>query len=135
MADDPGRVVLKLSNHPRLVAGVAGAVGHVAARAGCDARALADLVAAAEEACRNAFSLLAAADAQLGVTIEDFPDRVEVTLEHEGQPAPGAAGPGGLSSAKLLARVDRVQYDTQGAVSRMTLIKYFRAEPKPKGRG
>ncbi len=135
MADDSGRVVLKLSNHPGLVAAVAGAVGHVAARAGCDARARADLIAAAEEACRNAFSRLATADAQLGVTIEGFPDRVVVTLEHKGPPALGAAEPGGLSGGKLLAQVDRVQYDTKGDVSRMILTKYSRAQRKPEGRG
>jgi anti-sigma regulatory factor (Ser/Thr protein kinase) len=135
VADDPGRVVLKLSNHPRLVAAVGGAIGHVAARAGWDARAMADLIAAAEEACRNAFSRLAAADAQLGVTIEGFPDRVVVTIEHKGPPAPGAAEPGSLSGGNLLTQVDRVQYDTEGDVSRMILIKYSHAQPKSEGRG
>ena len=136
VAGDPGRVVLKLSNDPRLMAGVSGAVEHMAERAGCDARACADLIVAAEEACRETFPLLPAADAQLAVTIEDFPDRVEVTFEYQGQtrPAagldtfavPGAEEEGGLSGRKLLARVDRVQFDTQDATSRLTLVKYIR---------
>ncbi len=145
MPNDSGRVVLKLSNDPRLVAGVAGAVGHIAERAGLDAGAQADLVAAAEEALRQTFPLRADAGALLGVTIEDFPDRIEVTLEHQGHPlpaagletfaVPGAEETGGLSGLKLLARVDRVQYDTQGGVSRMTLIKYVRPQSsKSKGR-
>jgi anti-sigma regulatory factor (Ser/Thr protein kinase) len=126
--NESGRVVLKLSNDPRLVASVAGAVGHIAERAGFDTGAQADLVAAAEEALRQTFPLLANAGALLGVTVEDFPDRVEVTLEHRGHPLPASQQTGGLTGPKLLARVDRVQYDTQGGVSRMTLIKYIRPQ-------
>ncbi len=142
MASDPGRVVLKLSNDPRLMAGMTGAVEHMAERAGCGARACADLIAAAEEACRDTFPLLPAADAQLAVTIEDFPDRVEVTFEYQGGglPAagldtfavPGAEGVGGLSGRKLLARVDRVQYDIQDGTSRLTLVKYIRPRSHKK---
>ena len=138
MANDPGRVVLRLSNDLRLIAGVAAAVGHIAERAGCDARAQAELVAAAEEACRDTLPLLTDAEAPLEVIIEDFPDRVEVTLEHQGQllPAagletfvvPGVVGPGGLSGLKLLAHVDRVQYDTHAGTSRFTLIKYIQPQ-------
>ena len=142
VAGDPGRVVLKLSNDPRLMAGVSGAVEHMAERAGCDARACADLIVAAEEACRETFPLLPAADAQLAVTIEDFSDRVEVTFEYQGGglPAaglhafavPGAEEEGELSGRKLLARVDRVQYDTQDGTSRLTLVKYIRPQSRKK---
>ncbi|HEX2711714.1 MAG TPA: hypothetical protein VHM88_05750 [Candidatus Acidoferrales bacterium] len=118
-----GRIELKLSNDHRLAAGVAGAVAHVAERVGFDAGAQAGLVEATEEACRDAFLSLGNATAQLGVSIEDFPDRVEVTLEYQTpREAEATAGRGGH---KLLARVDSVRRDTQAGVSRMTLVKYI----------
>ncbi len=134
MTADVGRIELKLSSDPRLVAGVGGAIGHVAERVGCDPGAQANLVAAAEEACRDTFPLLGSAGAQLGVTIEDFPDRVEVTLEYRGPPGPApessaaleADAPAGRSGHKLLAHVDRLRCGTQGGVSHMTLVKYIR---------
>ncbi len=139
VANENSRVVLKLTGDLRLLAAVAGAVGHLAEQAGFDARAQADLIAAAEEACRDTFPLLTPDDPTLGVTIQGFPDRLEVTLEHQGRAVPtagletfaipGAEGAGGLSALGLLVRVDRVQYDVQGGASRMTLIKYLRGRP------
>src|SRR5277367_5198404 len=69
------------------------------------------------------------------VIISDYPDRVEVAIEHTGAALPtagldtfigdAAADPGaGLSRALQLTKVDRVQYQTSGGLSRMTLIKY-----------
>jgi hypothetical protein len=70
------------------------------------------------------------------MVIEDFPDRVQVTIEHSGESKPTAGldtfvsggskdHAGGKISASLQdTRVDRVQYDTHEGRSRMTLIKY-----------
>ena len=71
------------------------------------------------------------------MVIEDFPDRVQVTIEHSGECKPTAGldtfvGGGskdgsrrGKSAHSLQdTRVDRVQYDTHEGRSRMTLIKY-----------
>ena len=141
MAVEASRVVLKLPNDPRLVAAAAAAVEHFAERVGFDAPAQADLAAAVEEACCETLPLLPNSDATLDVTVEEFPDRLEVTLQHQGQAVPTAgldtfaipgaeaAGAGGLSGLGLLSRVDRVQYNTQGGTSRMTLVKYVRAHP------
>jgi hypothetical protein len=67
--------------------------------------------------------------------VSDYPDRVEVAIEHTGEALPtagldtfigdAAGDPGaGLSRALQTTKVDRVQYATSGGLSRMTLIKY-----------
>ncbi len=144
MATRTTRVVLRLTNDARLVAAAGGAVGHFADHAGLDAHTRADLVAATEEACRDTFPLLTPSDPVLGVQIEGFPDRIEVTFEHHGQQVPTAglesfiapreegSGAGGSSGLRLLSRVDRVKYNTEGSRSRMTLVKYVQTRPGKK---
>jgi len=141
MAAESSRVELRLSNDPLLLGAVAGAVEHFAQRAGLDTAGQTDLIAAAEEACRDTFKLLPGNAAMLGVIVQDFPDRVEITIEHQGEALPTAgldtfallgaegAAPGELTGLALLARVDRVQYQTEGGTSRMTLIKYVHRSP------
>jgi hypothetical protein len=69
------------------------------------------------------------------MVIEDFPDRVQVTIEHSGECKPTigfdsfVGGPkdrvaGKMSASLQDTRVDRVQYETHEGRSRMTLIKY-----------
>lgn len=128
MGNEPGRVVLRLSRDPRLVAGVAGAVGHVTERAGWSTRARGDLTAATEEACGRTLPLLANG-AQLSVTIEDYPDRIEVTLEHRSRPTQRSPE---SNDRDLLACVDRVEHSSSGGVSRTTLIKDFRSRRAKK---
>jgi hypothetical protein len=139
LGHEPNRLVLRLSRDLRLLAGVAGALAHIAERAGYDAGARADMAAAAEEVCRDTFPLLTESDPRLSVIIEDFADRIEVTLEHNGQAIPtaglesfafpAAEQTGRSSGLGLLARVDRVTYDSKSGTSRMTLVKYLRAQP------
>lgn len=143
MAREIGRIELKLDRDARLTAGVTAAVIHVAESAGLGADAQADLVVAAEDACCEAFRLLTAAGARLGVTIEKFTDRIEVILEYRvltaqvgretsGLPRTEPAQPAGSSGRGLLGRVDHVLSNTQGGTSRTTLVKYTRAQPKQK---
>ncbi len=143
MAREISRIELKLDRDVRLTAGVTAAVIHVAESSGLAADAQADLVAAAEDACCEAFRLLTAAGARLGVTIEEYTDRIEVTLEYWVQAAQGGhktsglprtepAQPAGSCGRGLLGRVDHVLSNTQGGTSRTTLVKYIRAQPKQK---
>ena len=144
MAANPTRIVLRLMSDARLTAGVAGAVVHVAELIGFSGDERAELAAVVEEASRDTFPLLTDPAGMVGVTLEQFPDRIEIVVEHEGHPAPAAgldtfAFPGaaedgarGLSGLSLLRRVDRVQYDTQRGISRMRLIKYLHAHPGAK---
>ncbi len=68
------------------------------------------------------------------VAVVEFPDRLEIRISHSGDSAPaigldaflGAAGSGNPSAgAGLMGLVDRMQYDTEGSVSRLRLIKYL----------
>lgn len=129
VADETTRVVFELVSDNRFVAAVAGAVGHFAERTGLDAQARSDLIRATEEACRAAFPLLPTPEARLRVSVTEFSDRVEVTLEHQGPPTSGE----GLATAwmtggrDLERLVDRVQSGTRGGTFRTLLVKYVRA--------
>lgn len=130
---------MTLQDDPRLIAGVAAIVSFAAHRCGLSTGAQEGLAAAAAEACRETFPLVntnGSKDSALKVIVADFPDRVEVSIEHSGESLPsagldtfcdGASGAGaqvGLSGALQKTSVDRVQYETRDGVSRMTLIKY-----------
>jgi anti-sigma regulatory factor (Ser/Thr protein kinase) len=142
MATDPARVEFTLDNDPRLFMGVSEIVRHSAQRAGFSADTQRSLAEAAVEACRETFPLVNGNDTPLRVVVADFSDRVEVTIEHSGEPLPTAglesfcagAGEGarGISNALLNTTVDRVKYDTRDGRSRMTLVKYRPGfAPKP----
>jgi anti-sigma regulatory factor (Ser/Thr protein kinase) len=139
MSADPSRTELTLQDDPRLIAGVVAIVSFAAQRCGLSSGAQAGLAAAAAEVCRETFPLVnnnGTKDSALKVIVSDFPDRVEVAIEHSGESLPsagldtfcdGASGAGsqaGLSGALQKTSVDRVQYETRDGVSRMTLIKY-----------
>jgi hypothetical protein len=139
MGIDPTRTELTLHDDPRLMAGVVAIVSFAAHRCGLSSGAQEGLAAAAAEACRETFPLLngnGSKDSSLKVTVSDFSDRVEVSIEHSGESLPSAGldtfcdaassagSQTGLSGALQKTNVDRVQYETRDGVSRMTLIKY-----------
>ncbi|MGB8543161.1 MAG: hypothetical protein WCD49_16150 [Candidatus Acidiferrales bacterium] len=137
MSTDPSRTELTLQDDARLIAGVAAIVLFAGQRCGLSSEAQEGLAAAATDACRETFPLVNTngnADSALRVIVSDFPDRVEVAIEHSGESLPSAgldtfAGGGFGSQARLSAAlqkssVDRVQYETRAGVSRTTLIKY-----------
>jgi hypothetical protein len=135
---DPARTELKVHNDPRLLCAVGTIVSHTAHRAGLNRDAQQGLAEAAVDACRETFPLLGnenSGNRDLRMIVEDFPDRVQVTIEHSGEARPtagldsfvGGSKEGvaaGLSNSLQDTRVDRVQYDTHQGRSRMTLIKY-----------
>lgn len=140
MTTERSRVELELRSDPRLMQVVSVTVVHFARRAGLDEAAQADLVAAAEQVCADTFKLLPNENGRIVMVVEDFDDRVEVTLKHRGEALPSAgletfAGLGEGESADfsgrmLLSRVDRVLYETADGISRTILIKYTKAQPK-----
>lgn len=141
MTTDGNPVLFDLSKDPRLVSGVVGAVEHVAQRAGLVPEECQNLIAATQQACLDTFKLLAEEDGRLNVCIQDFPDRIEVILEHRGESLPSAGldtfvnlaargeGTSDLAGLELIARVDRVLYHTESGTSRMTLVKYISSVP------
>jgi hypothetical protein len=137
MSTDPSRTELTLQDDPRLIAGVAAIVLFAGQRCGLSTDAQERLAAATADACRETFPLVNTngnADCALKVIVSDFPDRVEVAIEHSGESLPSAGldtfvGRGSGSQARLSdalqkSSVDRVQYETRSGVSRTTLIKY-----------
>jgi hypothetical protein len=137
LGPERSRTEVLIENDPRLIGAVSGVVLHAGQRAGLSASAQQELAAAAEHACRSTFPLLDGEDPFVKVTIEDFPDRIEVRLEHTGTPEPSAGletffvgdgeeeKPGGPAGALLLSQVDRVLYETHDGKSRTTLVKYL----------
>ncbi len=136
MTAEARQIHLRLGSDERLLGAVSIAVAWIAERAGFESAAQADLAAAAEEACRDTFPLLSKSAPLLDVDAERFADRVEVTLKHHGAMRPsaglesffagGQAFTQGSSGLSLLARVDRVQYNSESGASKTTLIKYLR---------
>jgi len=119
----------------RLLTSAAGAVAHFARRAGLPTAAGDELATATEAACRDTFKLLPAGNGTIEVRVDRRSDSLEVTISHRGEAQPSvgldtfagaAAGEeGGITGLALLANVDRVQYQTEGGVSKMVLVKYF----------
>lgn len=139
MTTDPGRIELHLSDDERLLGAVGSAGAYIAGRAGLESAAQAAVAAAAEEACRATFPLLNCENAKLDVTVEQFSDRIEVTLAYRGgrQPAPGSERFGrargalgaSLDRIELLSKVDRVRHTTEGEISKTTLVKNLHSDP------
>jgi hypothetical protein len=138
MTDEPTRVKFHLDRDPRLISAVRSAVHFQALRAGleeegCDAFAL-----ASEDVCREAFAQFTDADGGLDVTLDTFPDRMEISIHHRGQLVPTVGletftlpeaitgGTGGLNGMELLSRVDRVMFNSGDGIAQTTLVKYLR---------
>ena len=134
MDNRTGGVRMRLDGDARLIAGVSGAVESFARRAEMNDTAGADLAEAAAKACRDTLPLLTAEHPTLDVQIDAFGDRIEVALEHGGEALPSAGLDTFLESGddeqvaglELMARVDRVLYNTANGISRTTLVKYLK---------
>jgi hypothetical protein len=138
MADDTTRIELHLDRDPRLITAVRSAVHFQATRAGLEEKGCENVALASEEVCKEALTQITDADGGLNVTLEIFPNRMEISIHHRGQLAPavgletfappGAAGKGagGLNGLELLTRVDRVMFNTEKGVARTTLVKFLR---------
>ena len=137
MSTDPSRTEFTVQDDPRLLAGALAIVLFAGQRCGLSSEAQDGLAEAAVDACRETFPLAnnnGNPNPALKVIVSDFPDRVEVAIEHSGESLPSAgldtfagAGIGSharLSDALQKTSVDRVQYEARDGIARMTLIKY-----------
>ena len=134
MSEESKRAHLKLSGGASLFPAAAAALEHFAEGASLDETARRNLVAACEQVCEDALRRAGNDEGALEVTIDQFPDRIEIGISHPGVVGPAvgldeflgaATGPASASGANLLSRVDRVRYETIGQVSRMILVKYL----------
>ena len=127
VASENSRTELVLDNDPRLIRAVGSILEHLAERARMPAEAKKGLVEAAETSCREAFPLIGNHNSTLKVIILDYPDRIEVMLEHAGGPEGSAPREEGKSPH--LSLVDRVHREACEGISRTTLVKYLPKEP------
>lgn len=136
MPCEHSRTVLHLSRDERLIAAVGGAVAHFAERVGMDDAARNLLTGALEDLCRQTLPLLNGKGDGLDVAIEDFDDRLQISVEHQGEAQPSvgvesfiaecARGSNQrVTGVHLMRSVDRIEYDAcQGSI-RTTLVKYL----------
>jgi hypothetical protein len=92
---------------------------------------------AIQQVCTEALRQMGSKERALDVTVEQFADRIEIAVAHASIEGPVVGldsflGPGaGAAGSALLAKVDRVRYDSSGKVSRMILVKYLPGGGKP----
>jgi hypothetical protein len=133
MTDQPVRVVFQMDQDPRLVGVFCSAVEHQATQAGLATDACAQLAKAAGDVCRETISQHGGNGEGVEVTLDTFPDRLEIAIHCRGQALPAiglekfaicAPEGAGINGQELLSRVDRVMYNTEGGVARTTLVKF-----------
>jgi len=134
VSEETKRAQLKLSGGAGLIPAASAATEHFAEEAGLDEPTRGALVAACEQVCGDALLRAESKEGTLDVTIDQFPDRIEISIAHPSVSGPAigldsflgaATGPSGTTGAMLLSRVDRVRYETVGQASRMILVKYL----------
>jgi hypothetical protein len=130
------RTVLHLSRDDRLIVAVGGAVAHFAERVGMDHAACDMLTSALEELCRQTLPLLNGKGDGLDVAIEDFEDRLQISVEHRGEAQPSVGvesfiaecareSDKRITGVHLIRTVDRIEYDARNGSIRTTLVKYL----------
>jgi hypothetical protein len=140
MADESTRVEFHLDRDPRLISAVRSAAHFQASQAGLEEQGCENFATASEVVCREALTQITDADGGLDVTLDTFPDRMEISIHHRGQLVPAVGletfalpnlaerGAGGLNGAELLSRVDRVMFNSKEGIARTTLVKFL--QPK-----
>ena len=138
MNADHRRTELKLGRDERLLAGVRAAVEHVANRHGLTVEERVDLGVAAGQACRAALIQQDEPGSLCDVIIDDYEDRVEVSVESPRHPQSAkinsslgslAGMPLEERETEMKKRVDRVDRDTRNGRERVILVKYFHKNP------
>jgi hypothetical protein len=128
------RTILHLSRDDCLIAAVGAAVAHFAQRVGIENAACNLLTSALEELCRQTLSLLNGDG--LDVAIEDFDDRLQISVEHRGEPQTSVGvesfiaecareSKQRITGLHLIRTVDRIEYDARNGNIRTILVKYL----------
>lgn len=134
------RAVLQLTSDEQLVAGIGGAVAHFGQRAGLCDTDFGSLATMLEEFCRRALPFLEGEEDTLRVFIEDFEDRIEITVEHRGQ-VPDSTGSeslpetalhqvgGRAAGVEMICTIDRSEtvFDARKGILRTRMVKYIRS--------
>ena len=120
MDSENGRIELTVTGDKRLVAGVAGAVNHVAEAAGLKESARAELVAAVEDACRAALDEVTNNGNRVQVILDNPPGKIEIVLEYKPTHSAAENTRGDLA---MRTRVDSVVREATKNGTRVTLQK------------
>ena len=120
MDSESGRIELTVSGDKRLVAGVAGAVNHVAEAAGLKESARVELVAAVEDACRAALDEVTNNGNRVQVILDNPPGKIEIVLEYKPTHSAAENTRGDLA---MRARVDSLVRESTKNGTRVTLQK------------
>ena len=120
MDSESGRIELTVTGDKRLVAGVAGAVNHVAEAAGLKESARAELVAAVEDACRAALDEVTNNGNRVQVILDNPPGKIEIVLEYKPTQPAAENTRGDLA---MRTRVDSVVREATKNGTRVTLQK------------
>jgi hypothetical protein len=120
LASETGRIELTVSGDKRLVAGVAGAVNHVAEAAGLKESARAELVAAVEDACRAALDEVSNNGNRVHLSLDNPPGKIEIVLEYKPTHDVSENARGDLA---MRARLDSVVRESTKNGTRITLQK------------
>jgi hypothetical protein len=137
MTTDPARTECTLDSDPRLIAAVGAVILHAAWHAGFPDPEQEKLAAALVQTCRELFPARDAKQESYSVNklvTQDFPDRVEVTIESSGEapPAAGTSVPTNGAASKASERIrkslprglaGRVSSEMRDGCLRLTLLK------------
>jgi hypothetical protein len=127
---ETGRVDLKFTKDSRILAGVSGAVTHMAEVAGMEESRRAELVAALEDALQAAFHGRFKDDSPVEMTLAAPAGHIEVVLTFHGDSADGKRAK--EIQVVLRDRLDRIALDVSGGTSRITLVKDTTARTKKR---
>lgn len=131
-----------LPNDVRLIAAIDPVVAHAGQRAGLSRQEQAELAHSTEEACEETFSSIGRnGNPVLRVIVSDFPNRVEVSIEHStahssrgsGLSSSASTEPDPVTAALQGMPVDRLHHEIREGKPRTTLVKYH--EPGKPHRG
>lgn len=126
---------LEIDADPRFAAAAGGVARFVAEAAGLSSEAAGDLQKSVVMICVEAFENLGSGHSHLTVTVEQFPDRIEVAVAQEGaaSPALGLERIAGFSpqpgSATPLRGIDRIQFEMRAGTAITRLGKYLGGAP------
>ena len=130
------RVEFHLDRDPRLVSAVRAAARFQASCAGLETEGCENFAKASEHVCKEALAQLTDSDGGLNVTLDTYPDRMEISIHHRGLPVPAVGleifassdsttNKLGLNGAELLSSVDRISFNLEEGVARTTLVKFL----------
>lgn len=134
MSADPSHVELCVPNDKRLTSAIEPVVAHAGERAGLSQQEQRELARSTAEACDETFSTAARcgnSNPMVRVTVSDFPNRVEVSIEEcrDAQPngswnAAPAEVPDPVTAALEQMSVDRVHHEFREGKPRTLLVKH-----------